>query len=551
MNDLCVTIKKITKKNNNKRYNFDIKVLALSDKSPIHGKSSINPQFMFQPFFLTIARVVGTDSNAPDADLYKNIFLNLYKGIDIYNTMTSVAVTNVERNHFLETDKGITLNTSPYTVVRKNIFDVKTGTSTNDTYGILALGSFGSFIQDNLFNSNAPDGNLYTKGIVVQQSYLNTNLQNQTMVVNNQFNQKFAAATQIEGDCRNLQLSCNMYYNANKYDWYISANYPFVASGNPVATLLDPQGACLAPFPNLSFATYWHPTATGTYHIKNNATAPITINYDIDSNPTLVSGNVVKESCSGQLGMPIDNTSCSYSVTPPNGGECCTNGAVCPSDIDAAGRIRYLIKQNDQAGIVAFLTCLDEVWAYRILVTTLIDQGKYSQALTNLLRIPDNSADNIEFKAMCNAIIANLQSGANVGGRQNTQALQQLRTIAQIRQSTQTALAQSTLALLQGDDYVRASAPIEAEKGEGNSLTTFEQLTVVPNPAKDAINIYYDGAIALPAKLHIYNINGQLIKSVSMPNTNGFSLNIADLKAGLYYCQVQGTSATNKIVVIK
>ncbi|HNI44100.1 MAG TPA: T9SS type A sorting domain-containing protein [Chitinophagales bacterium] len=249
-------------------------------------------------------------------------------------------------------------------------------------------------------------------------------------------------------------------------------------------------------------------------------------------------------------GRAVAYHSRAYSVTPSNGGECCTNGDVCPSDIDAAGRIRYLIKQNDQAGIVAFLTCLDEVWAYRILVTTLIDQGKYSQALTNLLRIPDNSADNIEFKAMCNAIIANLQSGANVGGRQNTQALQQLRTIAQTRQSTQTALAQSTLALLQGDDYVRASAPIEAEKGEGNSLTTFEQLIVVPNPAQNYAQIICSQAIP-NAKLLIYTTNGQLLKTISNNNSFSFTVDLSTFTSGLYYCYVENTPYRAKLVVVK
>ena len=498
---------------------------------------------------INTATTIGTDSNAPDADLYKNTFLNLYKGIDIYNTLTSVSVTNVVRNHFLETDKGITLNTSPYTTIRQNIFDVKTGTANNDTYGVLALGSFGNLVQDNFFNSNAPDGNLNTKGIVLQQSFLNTNQQNKSLVLNNQFSQKFSAATQIEGDCRNLQLSCNMYYNTNKYDWYVATNYPFVVSGNPIPTLLDPQGACSSSEPQLSFATYWHPTATGSYHIKNNAIAPITINYDIDSNPILISGNVVKNSCSLATGQTIDNTSCEYVVTPPDGGECCTNGIACTSDIDVAGRIRTLIKQNNQTGVVAFLSCIDEVWAYRLLVTTLIDQGKYSQALTNLLRIPDDSPDNIAFKAMCNAIIANLQAGTNIGGRQSTQALQQLRTIAQARQSTQTPLAQSNLALLQGDSYVRTSVPIQDDKTESNQIA-LNQLTVVPNPAQNYVQVIC-GQQVPNAKLLVYDLNGRLLKTTNSTDNITFTVDTSTLPTGIYYCTVANTTYTAKLVIVK
>ena len=41
MNDLYITIKKITKKSSAKSYTFDIKVLALSDKSPIMPNHSL------------------------------------------------------------------------------------------------------------------------------------------------------------------------------------------------------------------------------------------------------------------------------------------------------------------------------------------------------------------------------------------------------------------------------------------------------------------------------------------------------------------------------
>ncbi|MBL7784738.1 MAG: T9SS type A sorting domain-containing protein [Chitinophagales bacterium] len=243
-----------------------------------------------------------------------------------------------------------------------------------------------------------------------------------------------------------------------------------------------------------------------------------------------------------------------YTVTPPNGGECCTNGAVCPSDIDAAGRIRYLIKQNDQAGIVAFLTCLDEVWAYRILVTTLIDQGKYSQALTNLLRIPDNSADNIEFKAMCNAIIANLQSGANVGGRQSTENIQNLRNIAQqSRLNSNNSLAESHLALLKGDSFVRTSAPIEAEKGENAPFDNeTKQFSLLPNPAKEQVQLIWHSQETLSAntKCYIYSFDGSLVKTISITN-NLTTIPIQTLPNGVYYCRLNNGQQVEKLIIVK
>lgn len=479
-----------------------------------------------------------------------NTFINLYKGVDVYNTLTAVSVTNVVRNQFLETDKAITLNSVPFATIENNIIDVKTGTATNDTYGILTTASFGFDILSNFFNSNAPDGNLYTKGIVVQQSYYTNTQQNQAIARDNQFAGKFAASTQIEGDCRNLQTQCNMYYSGSKYDWYIAPNYPYL-NGTPAATLLDAQGICSAPSPNLSFATYWHPTATGTYHIKNNAVAPITINYDIDSNPTTTSGNVIKQSCSDNLGQTVKNTSCGYFVTVPD--VCCTNGAICESGIAVAGRIRYLIKQNDKQGIVNFLTCIDQVWAYRLLVATLIDQRQLTEALSTLLRIPDDSPDNIEFKAICNAVIANLLNTNSSGGRTNQAQLQSLRTMAQTRQSANTLLTESYLAALQGNSYVRTSAPIEADKTESNdtNTNTTHLFSIVPNPAQQYINLIWHNIALLPANTpcYIYGLDGTLVKTVMVDGTT--LIDVSQLRAGIYYCKLLGVQQVEKLIIVK
>ena len=300
-------------------------------------------------------------------------------------------------------------------------------------------------------------------------------------------------------------------------------------------------------------ATVWHTPATGTYHIKNNAVAPITINYDIDSNPTATNGNVIKNSCSGILGIPIDNTTCAYPdpANPPGGDVCCTNGIACQSGIDVARRIRYLIKQNDQQGVVSFLTCIDQVWAYRLLVATLIDQRQLTEALSTLLRIPDDSPDNIAFKATCNAVINNLLNGSSSGGRANQSYLQSLRTMAQTRQGSNTLLTESYLAALEGNRYVRTSAPIEDDKTTIATSPTATQLTVVPNPASNWVSIYYNGLITLPTTLNIFTHNGQIVKSVNITDTNSISLNITDLKIGLYYCQLKGTNTTAKFIVIK
>ena len=144
-----------------------------------------------------------------------------------------------------------------------------------------------------------------------------------------------------------------------------------------------------------------------------------------------------------------------------------------------------------------------------------------------------------------NPIFAN-----NNGGRSNQAQLQSLRTMVQMRQSANALLTESYLAALQGNSYVRTSAPIESDKTESNQ-TTLNQLTVVPNPASNQITVYYNGVVTLPTTLNIFASNGTLVKSINVADANSISLNIADLKTGLYYCQLKGTNTTGKIIVIK
>ena len=231
----------------------------------------------------------------------------------------------------------------------------------------------------------------------------------------------------------------------------------------------------------------------------------------------------------------------------------CTNGAICESGIAVAGRTRYLIKQNDKQGIVSFLTCIDQVWAYRLLVATLIDQRQLTEALSTLLRIPDDSPDNIEFKALCNAVIANLLSTNSSGGRSNQAQLQSLRTMAQTRQSANTLLTESYLAALQGNSYVRTSAPIQDDKTENidTNTNTTHLFSIVPNPAQQYINLIWHNVALLPANTpcYIYGLDGALVKTVLIDGTT--RIDVSQLRAGVYYCKLLGVQQVEKLIIVK
>jgi hypothetical protein len=69
--------------------------------------------------------------------------------------------------------------------------------------------------------------------------------------------------------------------------------------------------------------------------------------------------------------------------------------------------------------------------------------------------------------------------------------------------------------------------------------------TVFPNPAKNIINIEFDGiAVAEDATLTIYNHQGKRIDSINLKNNNTKKLNIAHLSKGVYVIKIN--SAENE-----
>ena len=137
----------------------------------------------------------------------------------------------------------------------------------------------------------------------------------------------------------------------------------------------------------------------------------------------------------------------------------------------------------------------------------------------------------------------------NNGGRTNQAQLQSLRTMAQTRQSANTLLTESYLAALQGNSYVRSSAVIEDDKTESNQ-TTLNQLTVVPNPAQNYVQIIC-GQEVPNAKLLVYDLNGRLLKTANSTDNITFTIDTSALPTGIYYCTVANTTYTAKLVVVK
>lgn len=72
------------------------------------------------------------------------------------------------------------------------------------------------------------------------------------------------------------------------------------------------------------------------------------------------------------------------------------------------------------------------------------------------------------------------------------------------------------------------------------TLKLNDAVQVYPNPANNILNIYFGKPIAKAATINIFNATGQQVKQDIIPaNTQLTSINIYNLKKGLYFVQVQ------------
>lgn len=70
------------------------------------------------------------------------------------------------------------------------------------------------------------------------------------------------------------------------------------------------------------------------------------------------------------------------------------------------------------------------------------------------------------------------------------------------------------------------------------------KVSAYPNPVKDVVNFDFELGNNAPAKLFIRNLSGQLVRSVNVTSLSNIHLNVADLKAGLYFCGIEQAGRT-------
>lgn len=83
---------------------------------------------------------------------------------------------------------------------------------------------------------------------------------------------------------------------------------------------------------------------------------------------------------------------------------------------------------------------------------------------------------------------------------------------------------------------------------KSNSLVA-NKLVVYPNPSKDLLNVTYDGSTL--SSIEMTDLNGRVVKTVTVSDTSNTQINISDLSVGVYMMKIVSDKGTTTKKVIK
>lgn len=486
------------------------------------------------------AAEIDADGNIVSVDdVNANTFENLFKGIDIYNPLSVLGVTNVYGNNFTNVQKGITLNTSPSATIHSNNFDVPCS-GAEQSYAIFVESCTGFEIRENCIQATDEIDCTERRGLVLS----NTNFEEEnreTYEVNENSFIDMKIGTQFDGNNRNAQLRCNYYRSLNGTDWLISGNGEL--DNQPILPLDNNYTGITA------FSGRWDDTKNGTdnYHIdNNNSDLFLSIYHDANSEPTINTGNLVIQ---GAVDIGLSNTlSCVYDncagidgSANPNDGDNgnATSTANCIKNIGI--KVRKKLRRGKLEEAQELLECAGYVWSDKILVATYVGKRQFTNALERLERIPDNTPNNTNFKNLFYAVIQEQQDGS---GKKLYTELETTDFVEQIDLKNQKPFAESIIAGLFGNIYDREAESITRTNESVYNLSK-DELLVYPNPTSSNIRINVD--VNNEQEFKIFNNTG--IQVLSGIQTENRTINIENLSEGIYYLQLANGQYSRFVVV--
>lgn len=191
-----------------------------------------------------------------------------------------------------------------------------------------------------------------------------------------------------------------------------------------------------------------------------------------------------------------------------------------------------------------FLQSIAADWAYKLLVGTYIDRRMYPEALAVLDSIPDTPQDNADFKAIYYAYIQLLTGGSG----KNSDAAFALQQAEQNQLDVRQTLAESMLAMLQGNSYVRSV--IGNSTNWLNKTNKYKHFALFPNPANDLVTIQFYQPVAAKEYLYLFDMTGRLVRTLVINGIENVQINTGNLYNGVYYLRLGTGNQVEKLVVI-
>lgn len=179
------------------------------------------------------------------------------------------------------------------------------------------------------------------------------------------------------------------------------------------------------------------------------------------------------------------------------------------------------------------------------LVGTYIDRRMYPEALAELDRIPDVPQGNADFKAIYYAYIELLTGGSG----KNSDAAFILQQLSLKQKDTQQILAESMLASLYGNDYVRS---IKGNKLNWyNNANAQKHFILIPNPANQQVTIKLkQPSLTSHEEIFLFDMTGRLVSTIPVNNSVTIQLDITNLYSGIYYLRLGTGVQVEKLVII-
>lgn len=383
------------------------------------------------------------------------------------------------------------------------------------------------------------------QGIIDNQT---TTIEPITHINGNVFEGSFVSCVDVRGDNKGLQLGCNTFDYAGA--GFYPDNYFYFANAGAVPLWMDEQGSCLSQN-NQFFANEMSGNTNFDRVIVEGITSQdVVFNHGPTVFPSTYDGNVIANDCQTWL---LDNE-CEQIAPLTGGGDDeiseGNNDDIFILNEDLLTIINFITNQ-DLIGLRQFLTNKGEHWSDKLLIINLV---AYKDSLTAEQRLAQFEAitqEDAEFKMLMTAINRGEIQTSGAGKA----ALSKINQIASDKQSKYKTMAESVLAN-KGLSF-RRNAPERNKKTIFDNSISLNTLYCYPNPANDYITLSWDDfdmqRLDEFGSVNILDISGQLMMQKDKDEfntfTEGITIDISELKSGIYFVQLEGKSSSAKLIV--